>query len=183
MTVITGLQRVERALGRAWQVLGTAAGFSLLVIMFGVSVDAILRYTANRPVTGTLEGAELLLVFAVFLSLARTQAERGHISVTLLSERLSGKPRAMLDAVVTLLGLTLFAVITWATGTLAVRSWEIGEYSAGLIAFPIYISRFLVTLGCLFLCLQLLLDLIRAIVALCGAAPATDERRGGEHAR
>lgn len=155
---------------------------ALLVIMFGVSADAILRYAVNKPMTGTLEGVELLLVFAVFLSLAQTQAERGHIAVGIVTERLSGKPRAVVDAITSLLGLSLFSAVTWATGALALRSWQMGEYSAGLIAFPIYPSRFLVALGSLFLSLQLLLELARAVAALCGRSPDTGHGRGGGHA-
>jgi TRAP-type mannitol/chloroaromatic compound transport system permease small subunit len=153
-----------------WRKLGMGANLALLLIMFGVSADAILRYALDRPITGTLEGVELLLVFAVFLSLARTQAERGHIAVDIITERLSGRPRAALEALTALLGLVLFGAVTWATGGMALRSWQMGEYSAGLIAFPIYPSRILVALGSLLLSLQLLLEFIRAVMALNGAA-------------
>ena len=166
----TALDRVEAALGACWRVLGMGGNLALLLIMFGVSADAILRYALNRPITGTLEGVELLLVFAVFLSLARTQAERGHIAVGILTERLAGRPRAVLEALTALLGLLLFGAVSWATGAMALRSWRMGEYSAGLIAFPIYPSRTLVTLGSLLLCLQLLLEFGRALAALLGRA-------------
>ncbi len=165
------LVRVAEALDVCWRALGMVANLALLLIMFGVSADAILRYALNRPITGTLEGAELLLVFAVFLSLARTQAERGHIAVDIISGRLTGRLRAGLEALTALLGLVLFGAVTWATGGMALRSWQMGEYSAGLIAFPIYPSRILVALGSLLLSLQLLLEFTRAIVSLsCGAA-------------
>lgn len=164
------LDRLAAALGACWRVLGMGGNLALLLIMFGVSADAILRYALNRPITGTLEGVELLLVFAVFLSLARTQAERGHIAVGILTERLTGRPRAALEALTALLGLLLFGAVSWATGAMALRSWRMGEYSAGLIAFPIYPSRTLVTLGSLLLCLQLLLEFGRALAALLGGA-------------
>jgi TRAP-type C4-dicarboxylate transport system permease small subunit len=150
----------------------------MLLIMFGVSADAILRYTLNRPITGTLEGTELLLVFAVFLRLARTQAERGHVAVDILTQKLTGRSRAAIETLTAFLGFVLFGAVTWATGAMALRSWRMGEYSAGLIAFPIYPSRTLVALGSLFLCLQLLLELGRAATALGGgegSAGRTDE--------
>jgi len=164
------LDRAEVGLGACWRGLGMGGSLALLLIMFGVSADAILRYALNRPITGTLEGVELLLVFAVFLSLARTQAERGHIAVGIITERLAGRPRAALDVLTALLGLLLFGAVTWATAGMALRSWQMGEYAAGLIAFPIYPSRILVALGSLLLCLQLLLELGRALTVLCGAA-------------
>lgn len=165
------LDRVEAALGACWRALGMGGNMALLLIMFGVSADAILRYALNRPITGMLEGVELLLVFAVFPSLARIQAERGHIAVGILAERLAGRPRAALETLTSFLGLLLFGTVTWATGAMALRSWRMGEYSAGLIAFPIYPSRILVALGSLLLSLQLLLELTRAVAALrCGPA-------------
>lgn len=164
------LVRAAQALDVCWRVLGVVANLALLLIMFGVSADAILRYALNRPLTGTLEGVELLLVIAVFLSLARTQAERGHIAVDIISARLAGRPRAALEALTALLGVVLFGAVTWATGGMALRSWQMGEYSAGLIAFPIYPSRILVALGSLLLSLQLLLELTRAAVALSNGA-------------
>jgi TRAP-type mannitol/chloroaromatic compound transport system permease small subunit len=154
---------------------------ALLAIMFGVSADAILRYALNRPLTGTLEGVELLLVFAVFLGLARTQAERGHIAVGILTERLEGRARAALEALTAFLGLILFAAMSWATGAMALRSWRMGEYSAGLIALPIYPSRILVVLGSVLLSLQLLLELVRAVGALVeGAQPKAAPARAAE---
>ena len=170
------LARAEAGLGACWRGLGMGGNLALLLIMFGVSADAILRYALNRPITGTLEGVELLLVFAVFLSLARTQAERGHIAVGIITERLSGRPRAALEALTALLGLLLFGAVTWATGGMALRSWQMGEYAAGLIAFPIYPSRILVALGSLLLCLQLLLEIGRALVALGSPAGSPSAR-------
>ncbi|MBI2525814.1 MAG: TRAP transporter small permease [Candidatus Rokubacteria bacterium] len=173
------MDRLEAALGACWRVLGMGGNLALLAIM---SADAILRYALNRPLTGTLEGVELLLVFAVFLGLARTQAERGHIAVGILTERLEGRPRAALEALTALLGLILFAAMSWATGAMALRSWRMGEYSAGLIALPMYPSRALVVLGSVLLSLQLLLELVRAVGALvegtqhrAAPAPAAEE--------
>jgi len=50
------LERIEGVLARGWQALGLGANVALLLIMLGVSADAVLRYALNRPVAGTLEG-------------------------------------------------------------------------------------------------------------------------------
>ena len=144
--------------------LGT--NVALLVIMFAVSLDAVLRYAFSRPIAGVLEGVELLLVFAVFASVARTQAEGGHIAISVLTERLGDRSRAIVKIVTSLLALGLFGAMTWATAARAWRSAGMWEYSEGLIAFPIYPSRIMVALGCLFLCLQLLGELTAALKQL-----------------
>lgn len=151
-----------------WRGVGLLANLALLLIVFGVSFDAILRYLFNRPITGMLEGVELLLVFSVFLSLAGTQAAKGHIAVDIVLDRLHGRPRAVLEAFIAALGILLFAAITWASVGMAVRSVRMGEYSAGLIAFPIYPAKILVALGCLLLTLQLCHECLSALAALSG---------------
>lgn len=161
-----------------WRWLGLAANLALLSIMFGVSLDAILRYLLNRPIAGMLEGVELLLVFSVFLSLAGTQAAKGHIAVDIVLDRLQGSKRAALEAFIAALGVLLFAAATWATAGMALRSVQIEEYSAGLIAFPIYPAKILVALGCLLLTVQLCHEFACAIASLAvrGEARATPKR-------
>lgn len=163
------LDRVDGALAGAWRALGAGASAALLLVMLAVSADALLRQALNRPIAGTLEGVELLLVLVVYAGLARTQAERGHIAVDLLTGRLAGRPRAAVAALASILALALFGATAWATGRMAVRSWQMGEYSAGLVAFPLYPSRGLVALGCACLCLQLLVELARAVARLAGS--------------
>lgn len=153
----------ERVLARSRRLLALGSNLALLAIMAGVGIDTLLRHFANRPVTGMLEGVELLLVFAVFAGLAQTQAEGGHITIDAFTERLHGRARAFMRAFTALLALLLFSAMTWATGAYAWRSWQMNEYSAGLIAFPIYPSRFVVAFGCFFLCLQLLQTLLEAL--------------------
>ncbi len=159
-------QRSESLLEASRRVLGLGTNVALLAIMAAVSLDAVLRYAFNRPIVGVLEGVELLLVFAVFASLARTQAEGGHIAIGVLTERLGARGRAGLQIITRLLGLSLFATMTWASGGMAWRSWQMDEFSAGIIAFPVYPSRIMVTLGCFLLCLQLLFELAEAVATV-----------------
>ncbi|MDP6814826.1 MAG: TRAP transporter small permease [Alphaproteobacteria bacterium] len=163
------LRHAERALKASQRALGLGTNAALLAIMSAISLDAGLRYVAGQPIAGVLEGVELLLVFVIFASLAQTQVEGGHIAIGFLTERLGGRARAALRAFTTTLALGLFGSMTWATGELAWRSWQMGEYAAGLIAFPIYPSRIMVALGCLFLCLQLAFELATAIARLFGS--------------
>lgn len=157
------LASFERLLLRSRRLLALGSNLALLAIMTSVSADTLLRYFANRPVAGMLEGVELLLVFAVFAGLAQTQADGGHITIEAFTERLHSRSRAFVRALTATLAVVLLAAMTWATGAYAWRSWQMGEYSAGLIAFPIYPSRFVVAFGCCFLCLQLLQTLLESL--------------------
>lgn len=164
--------RAARTLGAVRRALALASRLALLAIMFGVSLDALLRYVTGSPVAGMLEGVELLLVIVVFANLAQTQADGGNIAVTALTERVRGRWADCVRLVVSSLALALAAAMTWASAGLAWRSWQMREFSAGLVSFPIYPSRIVISLGLLILSLHFLGTLAAAVVRL--AAPRTE---------
>lgn len=157
---------IERALTLGRRALSFASSIALFAIMLGVSLDAVLRYAFGWPVAGMLEGVELLLVFAVFANLAQTEADDGNIAINALTRHLEGRALSVVRIITRILALGLFLAMTVATARLAWRSWTMGEFSAGLVAVPIYPSRFIVSFGCLFLCLQLLVALVHEVKRL-----------------
>lgn len=161
-------QAGARALDTVRRALALASRLALLAIMFGVSLDALLRYALGSPLAGMLEGVELLLVVAVFANMAQTQAEGGNVAVTALIERLRGRTANCVGVVVSSLAFALAAAMTWASAELAWRSWQMQEFSAGLVAFPIYPSRIVISLGLLVLTLHLLGTLAAAVARLVG---------------
>ncbi len=161
----------ERILTTSRGALSLGTYLALLVIMVAISLDAVLRYAFSAPIAGVLESVELLLIFVVFGSVAQTQADGGHIAIRVLIERFGDRGRAVVKIITSVLALGLFGVMTWATAARAWRSLGMWEYSEGLIEFPIYPSRIMVALGCLFLCLQLAWELTVAIRELRGGEP------------
>jgi len=164
--------RATRALDAVRRGLALASRLALLAIMLGVSLDPLLRFVAGSTVAGMLEGVELLLVVAVFANLAQTQADGGNIAVTALTERLRGRKADGVLLVVSSLVLALTTAMTWAGAGMAWRSWQMQEFSAGLVAFPIYPSRIVISLGLLILSLHLLATLAATVVRL--AAPRSE---------
>lgn len=89
-------------------------GIAILVLLiFGTFVDVVLRYCFHRPIVGLVEIAEPAVVAVVFLILAWTTAERGHIKVDIVTRYLSYENLLTLELVTTVLSAGLVAVMAW----------------------------------------------------------------------
>jgi TRAP-type mannitol/chloroaromatic compound transport system permease small subunit len=99
------------------------------------------------------------MVMVVFLSLGYLHQERAYIAVDALYEHFSPAAQRIADYLSLLLIIGLFSMMAWRAWGAALRSWRIGEYSVGLLPFPIYPSRFAFAVGCTLLLIGCILDL------------------------
>ena len=89
-------------------------GIAILVpLILGTFVDVILRYFFNRPIMGLVGIAEPAVVAVVFLIVAWTTAEKGHIKVDIVTRYLSRNNLLTLELITTVLSAGLVAVMAW----------------------------------------------------------------------
>ena len=140
-----------------------AVGAGVLVLLvFLTSADVLMRYLLNRPIKGTFELTELMMVITVFFALGYTESRKSHIGVELLVERLSQRTQAVIDSFTSLLSLGVISIIIW-QGALSVHdSFLSGEFSA-LLKIPLFYFKALVPLGALVLNLEILINLIDSL--------------------
>lgn len=137
------------------------AGLSALFIMIAVAfVDVFARYVFNSPIKGVVEITEVIMICAIFLAVAHTHNIKGHISVDLLTSKLSPKPRVALEFITTLLATGMFGVIAWQTLDHAI--FLIGEYRLHEKHFGIPSGPFaaVIFIGCTAIFLLLIRDLL-----------------------
>ena len=90
---------------------GNTATMCLFMLMVLLTfLDVLLRYFFNRPISGTVEFTELLMVIMYFSGLAKAQWDEAHVSMDIITGKLSPKGKARLG----------FATDTW---SLAVLVW------------------------------------------------------------
>ncbi|MEM8852469.1 MAG: TRAP transporter small permease [Pseudomonadota bacterium] len=155
--------------------LGSLSGIATIVMIALVVPDVILRKFFATTIPGASETNILLLVLMIYLGLAGAQARGAHFRVTILTDRLPDGARRALEVVMlsaAVAGLSLLAVLTTQS---AMTSISRGETSFGVIAFPLWPGRVAVAVGLWLLCLQLVLDVIRALV---GAPRRTSREEG-----
>jgi TRAP-type C4-dicarboxylate transport system permease small subunit len=152
------LERVNQEMGKVLRGFGLVAGCLTFGVMLLVVANIIARFVFNAPIGGTLEVTESALTILIFLSLAMTQHEGGHIKVTLIMRRTSEKSIRIGNIVAAFLGSLFFAWATYAAWGLFVKSLMMNEQEWGSIIFPVYPVKFVIFLGLLLLSLQFLLD-------------------------
>jgi TRAP-type C4-dicarboxylate transport system permease small subunit len=139
-------------------------GVGVLSIMMLLTVsDVLLRFVFNRPILGTLELTEYMMVPVVYLGVAWCAMQRKNIKVDIFINRLKARPRAILDSITCFLSLVVVVFITWQNFREIGNVWEICRVS-DILHVPAYPFFIVLTLGCFLLCVVLLINLIENIV-------------------
>lgn len=146
--------------GRMLRVFGLVSEVATFLMMVLVVANALGRYLLNSPISGTLEITESLLVVVIFLSVALTQYDGGHIRVTLLTRRVPRTWAKTLTVLCMLCGAAFFTWCSYAAWKFAYQSYSFNEQDWGTIRFPLYPVKFVVFVGITLMAIQFLLDAI-----------------------
>jgi TRAP-type C4-dicarboxylate transport system permease small subunit len=156
MTMFSGLSRYASQLSE----IGTVA---LMILIFR---EVIWRYILNKPSVFSVEISEYIMIFMTFMCAGWVLQKNAHVSMTVLTDRLSERTRIRLDIVTSLLTMGVCSVIVWKGAISAVIAFT-GHYrSASLIEFPLWISYSFIPLGMTILLLQYVVRIRQNILRL-----------------
>ena len=96
----------------------------------GIGFEVFMRRVLNDPTSWVTDFSEYALLFITFLAAPWLLREGGHVSMTVVTERLSHTKNLFLRPVVMLMGAIICAVILQRTG---VATWEL--YQDGTVLF------------------------------------------------
>jgi TRAP-type C4-dicarboxylate transport system permease small subunit len=82
------------------------------MIMMLTVTDVFMRYVFARPITGSTEMTEFMMVFLI-MSIVPTAMANGHIRVDILMERLTPKGQALFDSITIFAGSWLVVILGW----------------------------------------------------------------------
>ena len=149
-------------------------GIGMLMSMFLGVADVIGTNAFNKPVPGAREVTESTMVLIVFGALAYAQVRRSHIRVELLYTRMPNRVKAAMDLFAHAMAFVFFALMTWQAYVEVGFSIQFGEYTDGIIRFPLWPARITLCAGAALVCLQLLLDIAEDAARIRdGSAPRT----------
>jgi TRAP-type C4-dicarboxylate transport system permease small subunit len=135
--------------------LNWVASVSLLLMIFLVCANIITRLF-GRPITGTYELVEVLLVILVSFSFGFGSLTDCHIKVDLLLQRFPLGKQRRIDKITNLVSVGLFALVGWRCFVLATNLRETGEVSTTLW-IPHFPLLYGVSFNCIVVCFVLLL--------------------------
>lgn len=141
----------------------TAVAVGLLVpMMFLVTGDVIGRYLLNHPIPAVFEiNSHFLMVAVVFFPLAHVHSRKEHVFVSLFTDRLGTGTKAVLETFSLLIGITAYGLIGWYGLQRAISATAVREYISGIVDVPIWVSKWLVPIGCFVFCTELAIDGVR----------------------
>jgi len=155
----SGIDNISRSM--SW-----VSATAILLLFLLVVVDVVGRYFFNRPISGSNDIGELLLVPIAFCAVGFTQLMKEHVRVTLIHSKLPPKGQAIVDAVMFLLGAAVWGLVAWNMGE---RAWEmttatyVSSSSSPVLRIPNLPFVYVIAVGSLLFCLQLLADSVRAM--------------------
>jgi TRAP-type C4-dicarboxylate transport system permease small subunit len=156
------VERFSLAINRVLTHLGSVA---LAVLMFLTVADVFGRYLFNRPVAGTFELTEMLMVLIVFMALGLAQHHKEHISLDLAYNHFPGRLKSLTDIFVEAVNLVVVVGITWQLYEYSVRMSE-GTYTTAVLELPIHPFVILAIAGTVSYVLAIICDLSKSIAKI-----------------
>jgi TRAP-type C4-dicarboxylate transport system permease small subunit len=136
--------------------IGAVAGGAGIVILMVLATAGAIGRKFGQPVPDVLEACETIMFASVFLGMAYVALQRGHINVTMFTQRLSSRTQTILDIGVLLLAAVVFGLLTWSSWVLAWQWFVMREVRLGVFPWPVWPFRFLFVVGMGLICLQLI---------------------------
>ena len=144
-----------------WLTLALCYGgmFLLVPMMLLTAGDVIGRVAWSRPIPGAVELSSYMLAVFILMGVAYTHQVKGHVRVGMLVSRLPERVGLILDVFTTLLSLFIISILAW-------QGWVVGieeRTVSDMLRIPQLPLRLLVSVAALFLCLELLVDLVDSL--------------------
>jgi TRAP-type C4-dicarboxylate transport system permease small subunit len=156
--------RLDRTVEKCAQLLTGAAMVLLVPMMFLVAGDVIGRYVFNSPIPAVFEiNSNFLMVIVVFFPMAYVHVKGEHVFVTLFTEKMPMRVKAMFDAISVFLGAFIYSLIGWYGASVAFKATKVQEYSPGIIDVPVWMAKWIVPIGAFVFCIELVFSGIKHI--------------------
>ncbi|MFC1534521.1 TRAP transporter small permease [Thermodesulfobacteriota bacterium] len=100
-----------------WNRIGVwISGTTLFLMMSLTAVDVCGRYLFRHAIMGTNELTEMMMVIIIFLALSDTASSGGHITVEVVTSKLSLKKQLILKSITSFVSGIVAAAMAWRLG-------------------------------------------------------------------
>ena len=122
------------------RITGLVAAGVLILMMLLTVADVFLRATLSKPIIGTTEITEQMMVAVVFLGFGWCALQGKHVQVDLFVSHYSPRAQRVIDLIINLIGLVLVAVICWRTSVATLTVQQLGIICSyiGVPKYPFY---------------------------------------------
>src|SRR4030042_3135424 len=103
---------MDKAIIKVSRFMAYGSSAAVCIIMILVTSDVLKRAILRKPITGTPELTEFLMIPAVFLAFAWCAISGRHVKVDIVINHLSKRTQAYIQIITFFITLAIFAVIT-----------------------------------------------------------------------
>lgn len=154
-----GVLLAKRATISVAKWMHAVAAATLVVMMMLGAADVCGRYAFNRPILGTLDLTEFMMVLVVFLGFAQVQVEKGNVTLSIAVERWSVRTQAVINSIGYLASLVVFALMSWGSFIYA-ESLRVAQAISPSYSIPVYPFVYVTALSVAIFCVVLFADLV-----------------------
>lgn len=123
------LNRLDKCIVLLTRILFWIAGAGLVAMLLLMVADVIGIKVFSHPVPGGIEIVAFLAVVAIAFAVAYTQVMRGHVAVDFIVERFPRRAKLVIDTLMVLFGVCLFALMAYYSFKYANKLRTTGEVS------------------------------------------------------
>ena len=156
------LDRFEKAIALISRIMNNIGIAFLMLLTLLITADVLLRAFFKRPILGTNELSEFMMIIVVYLAVAYTQHRKSHVSVDLVITRFPQRTRDIIDSFTYLLSLTICSLITWRSFADVGRLLDINRVS-DVLNVPIAPFLLVMAVGFFLFSVVLLIDFLHAL--------------------
>ena len=151
------LDAVRSILRAVIRVVTWIAAGALVIIVLTTVIHVVGRYLFNRPLTGSVEISQMMLVITAFFAVAYTELEKGHISFDEVVTRFPSRARAVTMSIMYFAGAAYFFVLSWQEVLLGISFLipRIGD--TNVLHIPIAPAMFIIAIGAVLMGVEMLL--------------------------
>lgn len=124
--------------------LGAIAVFALGAM---ITTNVVMRGVFGTALPDTVIMVRELMVAAILLPLAAATAERAHVSVEFISDRMGPRTRSWLVVLGSIVGLLALAPLIYSGGREFLKVWERGSFYSGDLDLPKWPGLLLYVIG------------------------------------
>lgn len=156
------LQHMDSVIASVSRIMSIIGAFVVLAMMLLVVADVSLRSLFNRPITGSIELVELMMLMIISLGIAYVQYKKTNITVDLLMKNLSQKIQVIVSSFIYFLSLGIISLLVWQAFVHFQFFADTDRYTV-LLKLPFAPFQLLIVIGCFMLALVLLSDFLQSI--------------------
>jgi TRAP-type C4-dicarboxylate transport system permease small subunit len=139
--------RFELALRRLNDLLADIGIICLVALTLLISLNILMRYFLNAPITWADEFAAYFLLGTIFLGLAYALQDGTHIKIDFLTQLLSERAQAIAALAAHCVGVFFALLLALAAYSRVHSFWATNTQSVGEFEFPLYLPALLLIIG------------------------------------